>query len=217
LWIEPLHKYLYAEDDPVNMLDPSGNDGLADISVAEGIGAGLDAMADVVVVSAERKVMGTIASSLAVSALIAIETIDMGEVSTSTSEGTNANRMIFRSMISDGGQPKVGNSARTLGIRPGLDIPIGPGNMVSPESGGMSVALDTPLNLPKHRLPAFFGGTGRDPVWETAPKLLGPQLTLRPDSPTHGLVEPSITMSLTAYEQALAGTRNVWIEIAPGN
>jgi hypothetical protein len=212
-----LHKYLYAQANPVNVYDPSGKDGdLISLSITEDIGAGLDSMADVVDVVEEKEAVKEI-SGAAILALIAIETVDLGEVGRSTSESTNANTLIYRSMMADGLQPKVGNSARMLGIRPNGDLPVGPGNMVSPNTGGMSVALQTPLNLPIFRRPAALFGTGKDPVWGTMAGLLGPSLTLHPDSATHGLVEPSMTMTLSAYEQALAATQPVWINIAPGN
>lgn len=65
------------------------------------------------------------------------------------------------------GFPAVGPSARTLGLRtdgPNREIPISPPGTVSPTTGGMSVALDVALNLPKNRLPKSLGGEGRDPV-----------------------------------------------------
>ena len=72
----------------------------------------------------------------------------------------------------------------------------------------MSVALKSPLNLEIYRRPPAFFGTGKDPVWGTLAGLLGPSLTLHPDSATHGLVEPSITMSLKSHtELALAATQ----------
>jgi hypothetical protein len=39
---------------------------------------------------------------------------------------------------------------------------------------------------------------------------VAPSLQLRPDSEDHGVIEPSEPMALTAYEVALAATRNLW-------
>jgi RHS repeat-associated protein len=41
-----LHKYLYASSDPVNRIDPSGHDDLAEISTAEGIQATIQTMSN---------------------------------------------------------------------------------------------------------------------------------------------------------------------------
>jgi RHS repeat-associated protein len=70
-----LHKYLYAEDNPVDGSDPSGND-LADVSLAAGLGAGIDALADTAIVGAE------------VSAETTVEATEVAEVTeTAVAEG----------------------------------------------------------------------------------------------------------------------------------
>jgi len=55
-----LHKYLYAQDDPVMGTDPSGNDDLISLSIDEGISASLDSMEGVVDVGAEVEEEGTV-------------------------------------------------------------------------------------------------------------------------------------------------------------
>lgn len=56
-----LHKYLYAQDDPVNMDDPSGHDGdLISLDVATSIGAGLDGFYNGGVVYAGQALQTTI-------------------------------------------------------------------------------------------------------------------------------------------------------------
>jgi hypothetical protein len=55
-----LHKYLYAENNPINNSDPSGNDELADISIATTIGAGLDSTYNGVDTSVGGAVQATI-------------------------------------------------------------------------------------------------------------------------------------------------------------
>jgi hypothetical protein len=121
---------------------------------------------------------------------------------------------LFRGMKEDAdGCPEVGESARTLGVRPGIDVPAkDPGDFVHPGQGGLSVGPDDPLNLPAHRRPPPFGGTGRDPVWVLDAGDLGPDLRYRPDllRSGHGFVEPVRPMTLGEYQQALARTRRLW-------
>jgi hypothetical protein len=110
-------------------------------------------------------------------------------------------------------KPEVGRSARTLGVRPGIDILVEPDGTVFGGAGGMSVAPDWRANLPRHRLPPEDGGTGKDPVWEIGTADLGADLTYREDPlqpRVHGFVEPSRTMTLEDYEGALAATREAW-------
>lgn len=55
-----LHKYLYAADDPVNRIDPSGNDSLIGLSIAGGIAVGIEAMYNEVVIGSGMMVMGMV-------------------------------------------------------------------------------------------------------------------------------------------------------------
>ncbi|MCC7071013.1 MAG: hypothetical protein IT383_06815 [Deltaproteobacteria bacterium] len=107
------------------------------------------------------------------------------------------------------GHPEIGPSARMLGVRGGIDIPVERG-LVRPGTGGMSVAPETPINLPRHRRPPGLGGSGKDPVWCIGQSCLGPSLRFRRDSPTHGVVEPSRVMTIGEYEAALAETLGGW-------
>lgn len=75
---------------------------------------------------------------------------------------------LYRSMRAAdiGLMPAVGPTGRTLGARVPLDIPVDADGMVSPGTGGMSVAPFSPANLPSHRRPSSLpGGTSKDPVW----------------------------------------------------
>jgi hypothetical protein len=51
---------------------------------------------------------------------------------------------IYRTMLADGGKPKVGSASKLLGVRfapnPRADIPVDEHGNVHPETGGMSVA-----------------------------------------------------------------------------
>jgi hypothetical protein len=112
-----------------------------------------------------------------------------------------------------GGGPAIGPSARTLGVRPDIDIPVDPSGSVHPGTGGMSVAPDTPRNLPQHRRPPEYGGTGRDPVWSIQGKDLGANLRYVPDdilTAIHGVIEPATIMTLAAYQRALEKTAPYW-------
>lgn len=121
------------------------------------------------------------------------------------------NRTVYRAMREDtNGGPMVGPTARTLGVRPGDDIPVIAGR-VKPGTGGMSVALDDPANLPNHRRPPRFGGTGKDPVWEITIDRLGVDLIFGQGRPTHGLFEPAREMSIDEFQRALAVLAPMWI------
>ena len=117
----------------------------------------------------------------------------------------------------------LGPTARTLGARPGpvpgpgVDIPVRDG-LVQPGTGGLSVAPDDPMNLPRMRRPREFGGTGKDPVWGMNTNDLGSDLVYRPDpaDPSrHWFVEPVREMSYDEYQQALEATRAHWQAVAP--
>lgn len=97
-------------------------------------------------------------------------------------------RLYYRGMAEKNGKPKVGRSARLLGIRPDVDIDLicmpqgwlDDEGYLLPElerdnSGvrvevackntkGMSTSLSVE-GLPPFRKPAAFGGIGKDPLW----------------------------------------------------
>lgn len=117
------------------------------------------------------------------------------------------------------GLPQLGRSARQLGVRTldclphndvkaaTLDDTVNPGE-------GMSAAPNDPAYLGKNRRPPQLnGGTGKDPVWEIDTDLLGAKLEYVQDKPTHGVVGPSEPMTLAEFEQALAGTRALWVRV----
>ena len=127
------------------------------------------------------------------------------------------------------GKPKIGSSARSLGVREPRegsrgDLPVVDG-MVVPGTGGMSVSKEWSepfLRLPKryfHPTRFKFGlATNLDSVWvfglgsfEAAPISL--RLQFRPDRPKHGLIEPLRKMPLDEFQAALASTRTDWFEV----
>jgi hypothetical protein len=139
----------------------------------------------------------------------------------------------FRAMVGEGNQPKVGRSARLLGIRPGIDIDTieVPASWVDPsgylriesERGesknlvivavrntkGMSTSISIE-SLPPHRKPIAWGGTGRDLIWQIDSGYIEQDLEAVRDSPTHVSIMPSVTMLLAKYELALANTQKYW-------
>jgi hypothetical protein len=123
-------------------------------------------------------------------------------------------RSIFRAMKAEGdGLPKVGRSGRELGVRidgPRRDLTVGEDGTVEPGNGGLSVALDAALNLPKPRLPKSLGGEGRDPVFSMVSANIPPTLLLRQDRYPHALVEPGRRCPLSVFESDLASTRSLW-------
>ena len=72
---------------------------------------------------------------------------------------------LFRGMREDvDGRPLVVESARGLGARNPIDIEPDRDESVRPGAGGMSVSPGSPANLPRHRRPPSWGGTGLDDV-----------------------------------------------------
>jgi hypothetical protein len=120
---------------------------------------------------------------------------------------------LYRAMKQDtDGMPRVEGTARGLGVRYKDDIPVDDDGICYPESGGMSVAYDSPLNLPPHRRSSDHGGTGPDPVWELDDSDLPEFLVYRqdPDLHGHGFIEPAYPMEIMDYAEALAATRTSW-------
>jgi len=119
-------------------------------------------------------------------------------------------------MTPDGdGLPKVGPSARTLGVRPFVDIQPDAKGHVHPGQGGMSVSPDSIWNIPDHRRPRGIGngstGHPNDHVFAIAK--VSAELSIRPDPlrpATHAFIEPSETVLLVKFEASLAGTRPDW-------
>jgi hypothetical protein len=142
-------------------------------------------------------------------------------------------KLYYRGMAEQNNRPKIGRSARLLGIRPGIDInieqmPIGyldeqgyllpesqrkiSGELVTVairDTKGMSVSISIE-GLPAFRKPARFGGTGKDPLWQIDDNIITGDLQAVQDSPTHVSILPRVTMSLEGYEVALANTQKYW-------
>jgi len=142
-------------------------------------------------------------------------------------------KLYYRGMAEQNGKPKIGRSARLLGVRPGIDVnieqmPVGyldeQGYLLAEserevrrelvtvairDTKGMSVSLSIEA-LPAFRKPPQFGGTGKDPLWQIDDNDIAGDLQAIQDSPTHVSILPRVTMSLERYELALASTQNNW-------
>jgi hypothetical protein len=142
-------------------------------------------------------------------------------------------KLYYRGMAERNGKPKIGRSARLLGIRPNIDInieqmPVGCldeqgyllsesqrkllGNLVNVairDTKGMSVSLSIEA-LPTFRKPVKFGGMGKDFLWQIDDSIITGDLQAVQDSPTHVSIMPRVTMALEKYETALANTQKYW-------
>ncbi|MGL4618991.1 MAG: hypothetical protein ACRCZS_08040 [Chroococcidiopsis sp.] len=142
-------------------------------------------------------------------------------------------KLYYRGMAEQNGKPKIGRSARLLGVRPNIDInieqmPVGcldeqsyllpepqrklHGYLVTvaiKDTKGMSVSLSIE-GLPEFRKPSQFGGNGKDPLWQIDDSMIAGDLQAVQDSPTHVSIMPRVTMALEKYELALANTQQYW-------
>jgi hypothetical protein len=139
-------------------------------------------------------------------------------------------------MAEENGKPKVGRSARLLGVRLGIDIDVvempkdwlNDQGYLRPETErkstgelvvvalrstkGMSTSLSIE-SLPAFRRPTAFGGMGRDPLWQIEDSQISGDLEAVQDSATHVSIMPRVTMLLEKYETALANTQNDWQKV----
>jgi hypothetical protein len=129
------------------------------------------------------------------------------------------NRKLFRTMYADEDLlPHVGEEALHLGVRLKVaddddgDIPKDADGLVHPQTGGMSVAVDAPENLPPHRRPKWLpGGKSKKGVLFCIERRDVPNsLEVQPDGHPHHVIEPKQPMPLRQYQDELASTRPYW-------
>ncbi|MFT5431746.1 MAG: hypothetical protein ACI9OJ_002444 [Myxococcota bacterium] len=138
--------------------------------------------------------------------------MDVTQQTTTTSD----HHWMYRAMKAAlDGRPELDATARTLGARPGRDIVVEESGFVRPGPNGMSVTLDEPRRLPRHRRPRSLGGEGRDPLFRMCSKTLLPSsLVLRRDEDRpetlHGMLTPAEQCRFTEYQTALHSTRPHW-------
>jgi hypothetical protein len=139
-------------------------------------------------------------------------------------------------MATEDGKPKIGRSARLLGVRLNIDINIEQmptgyldepcyllpesqrkllGDLVNVairDIKGMSVSLSIE-GLPPFRKPVKFGGMGKDFLWQINDSMITGDLQAVQDSPTRVSIMPRVTMALEKYEAALANTQKYWEKV----
>ncbi len=121
---------------------------------------------------------------------------------------------LYRGMRQDGNAPRIGRSARDLGVRIPQDVQPDENGMVEDPKKGLSTAKGHPKNLPAHRKPPEFGGTGKDPVWAIdESKVNNEDLMTTNDHGNHVVVGPKRRMKLEQYEKALERTRPHWKKV----
>lgn len=115
------------------------------------------------------------------------------------------------------GLPVSGRSAKNLGVRvDGGNPGVHPSatRMVSPGEG-MSAAT-SPGDLPVHRRPVPFGGTGKNmEMFAIREQDLPDGLTAVQDRVNHVTIGPEYVMPLAQFEGLLASTRNLWRRVEP--
>ena len=142
-------------------------------------------------------------------------------------------KLYYRAMAEENSKPKVGRSARLLGIRPSIDIDVeqvpegwlDEQGYLLPElerkstseivmvvirnTKGMSTSLSIE-SLPSFRKPPKFGGTGKDSLWQIEDSKICGDIEAIQDSSTHVSIMPRSTMLLDKYEAALMNTQEDW-------
>ena len=111
--------------------------------------------------------------------------------------------------------PKLGRSARTLGVRVEgsyQDVQLDGEGQVIPGKGGMSVTVDDPSKMPPARRPRWINnGRSEDPLLYIEYHRIQAPLTVRIDRDAHAMIEPTELRLLTDYEKDIASTRPHWV------
>lgn len=113
------------------------------------------------------------------------------------------------------GFPEPGEAFARLGVRPHQPPRRGdvraadPSDLVRPGDGGMSVAADSPDNLPARMRPP----AAQYPVWEIDTADPGAGVMAQPAGPPHYHVEPAREMPLAEFQALLAATRTRWVPV----
>lgn len=136
-------------------------------------------------------------------------------------------RTIFRCMKrepNNSQKPKCGPNRSSLGAKIGIPPPPAGQDMkefdiwedfngcLHPASGGMSVAPDSPMNLPLSRRTKKWDGLapGNFEVFKLEVNNLPESLALRLDTQTHGVVEPVVSCKSSVFQSELCSTKPNW-------
>ena len=127
---------------------------------------------------------------------------------------------LYRAMAEEGGLPKLGSSATTLGVRKGKDIDVDDaGDCLRPdffrgERNGVSCTPSV-VDLPEFAMPQDWGGANpRTRIWRIRRVELGPKLIAELDKPGHVSIGPCLKMSFLEFVQAIQRTAPFWELVA---
>jgi hypothetical protein len=122
-------------------------------------------------------------------------------------------------MVEVNGQPKLGSSVTTLGIRLGKDIEIDAQGMVQRpafqrgKKNGLSCA-PTIRQLPRLFLPHEWGGShSKTKVWRISEADLGQDLIAKQDAPNHVSIGPANAMTFAMFETLVQATASKWVKM----
>jgi len=163
-----LHKYLYASGNPAEKADPSGNDSLADLSVAQGIMEDLASTLNTITNALQtiNRVKGTV--DLVVNIYQVLNTLATGGVSAIVASLPNFNPLSEGINIDDALASLAQNSAKALGLAALQPLMIekvveyfnakDPAFILYMPLPSPSILIGTPLKIKGIPLKLFFGG-----------------------------------------------------------
>lgn len=224
-----LHKYLYAQGNPVNRVDPSGFYTVMETEAAATIGLSAETL-ELVGLHAIRQglVTGTSGLILKAGAVAIITTVAVPTVvGTSVAmdqllkDPSKKPKLLFRAMVdAEDGAPIVSNDdGQFLGIRARdvpnkrqfYDIEYDVNGFVHSNTGGLSVTPGDPSLMVAGVLRRVDSGDSA--IYAIFQDILPPVLQVRPTSPSHSLIEPASDMPLEAYRAAIVATRPFWVKV----
>jgi hypothetical protein len=149
------------------------------------------------------------------------------DVTTEPEASSSAKPRAIRIMAAEGGVPKVGETATTLGVRAADIEADDKGQVGSDGTQGMSVrpnlaaypATFLPKRLREKGWPNAAGSNNgrvfRLGEGAFVKANVGDHLVLVPDGEAHGVIAPSHVMQLDDYRKAIVATRESWVDDEP--
>jgi hypothetical protein len=137
--------------------------------------------------------------------------ITLNELESKAPESIN----LFRGMrAAPDGLPEIGDTAKTLGVRPNTDLAVVDG-IVEPQTGGMSANTSVDA-VPSFRKPPALGGSGKDlSVFTIRSNDFDSRLVVVQDSADHATVQPAGNMDYDTYNILLRESRPRWAVVKP--